>query len=282
MNNLTFQIYGLKKNTLNARWDTKSYVPSNNVFDVRRSSDNVTQTFNYTQIIDGTYDTFLTSGSTGFISKWYGDNYNLTNTNTINQPKLISNSGNPYSYSYGTAPLGGNALLCDHNIKFLNDWIVTIVLNGEENNNSQRANLTIATSTKVVLAFQIATSSTSTYATLLYEKNVSTIATNMIADLKFNISNPNFKLVTFRYVGGVLSAYTNNTLVTLTNANADPYTIGMSTGLIGKINLGAIRNIGGNIGKVNKYKHLSIVSGNDLSSFDISAYNQEIITRYSL
>lgn len=262
----------------NARWDTLSYTPSNNAFDIRRSSDNVTQTFSYTQIIDGTYDTFLTGGNTGYVSNWYGDNYNLTNGNTTYQPKLIPNSGNPYNYSYTQ----GTCLLSNHGIQFLNDWIITIVLNGEENSNNQRANLTIATSTKVVLAFQIATSSTSTYATLLYEKNVSTIATNMIADLKFNISNPNFKLVTFRYVGGVLSAYTNNTLVTLTNANADAYTIGMSTGLIGKINLGATRGIGGNIGKVNKYKHLSILSGPNLSSFDISAYNLEIITRYSI
>ena len=281
MNNVAFQIYGSKRNSLNARWDTKSYVPVNNAFDVRRSTDNVTQTFNYTQLIDGTYDTFLTGGATGYISKWYGDNYNLTNTNTTYQPKLISNSGNPYSYSYGTAPFGGNTLLCDHNIKFLNDWIVTIVLNGEENNNSQRANLTIATSSKVVLAFQIETSSTSTFATLLYEKNVSAIGTNMIADYRFSISNPSFKLVTFKYIGGVLSVYVNNVLVTLTSG-ASGYEIRMSTGLIGKINLGATRGIGGNVGKVNKYKHLSIVSGSDLSSFDVSSYNSEIITRYSL
>ena len=240
MNNLAFQIYGLKKNTINARWDTKSYVPINNAFEVRRSSDNVTQTFNYTQLIDGTYDTFLTGGATGYITKWYGDNYNLTNTNTTYQPKLIPNSGDPYNYSYTQ----GTYLLTDHSIKFTNDWIVTIVLNGEENNNNQRANLTIATSSKVVLAFQIATSVVSTYATLLYEKNISAINTNMIADYRFSISNPSFKLVTFKYVGGVLSVYTNNTLVTLTNANADAYTIGMSTGLIGKINLGATRSIG--------------------------------------
>jgi hypothetical protein len=103
----------------------------------------------------------------------------------------------------------------------------------------------------------------------------------MIADYRFSISNPSFKLVTFRYVGGVLSVYINNILVTLTSG-ASGYPIGMSTGLIGKINLGATRGIGGNIGKVNKYKHLSILSGSDLSSFDVSVYNLEIITRYSI
>ena len=92
MNNVAFQIYGSKRNSLNARWDTKSYVPVNNAFDVRRSTDNVTQTFNYTQLIDGTYDTFLTGGATGYISKWYGDNYNLTNClNKIIKIKINSN-----------------------------------------------------------------------------------------------------------------------------------------------------------------------------------------------
>jgi hypothetical protein len=250
-------------------FDTKSSTPSNNAFLIRRESDNVEQTFTYTQINDGTFDTFV-AGSEGAIKEWYAnDSTKLSQTSTAYQPRLKSGVTNPYVDDYAQQTL----LVGTRTVNMNGDSIVSVILKDELNNNSQRANLTIRGTGNKLFSFQLRPGA----GDALYDKAAGSY---YVGDYGFSYTNNStFKLFTFTRIGGVKKLYINNVEVTQTTASAT-YTISTSANE-NSIVLGG-RGVGDSAGKVTKYQHLGLVVGDAATNTNISTYNTDIMTKYGL
>jgi hypothetical protein len=259
-----------KKNNLGRTplsFDTKSSTPSNNAFVIRRESDNAEQAFNYTEITDGTFDTFVT-GSEGAIKEWIGsDGSILKNTVNANQPRLKSNSGNPFVDDYSQEA----ALLMTRTIDMSQDSIISVILKDELNPNNQRANIIIRGSGNNLFAMQL----TATAGNVLYNR-----PEGGVGDYGFSYSNDGvFKLMTFERRGGVNKFYINNTEITTTAASGT-YTIWTADALENQVILGS-RNQS-TAGKITKYQHLGVIVGEDATNLNISDYNTFLMVKYGM
>jgi len=66
------------------------------VVDVRRSTDNTTDTFTAAEVADGTLTTWVGAGNEGFVSKWYdqsGNGSHAFQSDPTKQPKIVDASG---------------------------------------------------------------------------------------------------------------------------------------------------------------------------------------------
>jgi hypothetical protein len=265
MNLMARQDFGNKKGS-SYSFDTLSSNSSATAFEVRRESDNVTQMFTYVQLLDGTYNTFL-GGGNGAIKNWYGNGLTLNQNNTTLQPRLTYNSGNPYVNGYDYV----KSLFTSHNINLSMDWIVSIIVGEESNANNENCNFFITNSSNVVFAFSI--TSASGFANIQLNRPIGNISTQG----QFTLPNTGFKLLTFKYVAGVLTIYLNNSIVTL-SAGSNVYTVRVisSGNTLGLNDRGDTSG-----GRINQYKHLGVIAGK-LSSFDVSTYNLSIMTKYGI
>ncbi len=247
-------------------FDTKSSTPSNNVFVVRRESDNVEQTFNYTQITDGTFDTFV-SGSEGAIKEWIAqDGSGLKQLTNTRQPRLKSGVINPYIDNYAI----------DKDLQFSRvsnmsgDSIVSVILKDELNNNNQRANVIIRGTGSNLFAFQLTPGS----GNVLYD-SVGVV----VGDYGFNYANNGiFKLFTFTRIGGVKKLYINNVEITQLAGNTT-YTLRTDSTTPNMIVIGGR---GSGSGKITKYQHLGLVVGAEATATNISTYNTDLMTKYGI
>jgi hypothetical protein len=237
----------------------------NSSFLIRRESDNVEQVFSYSEVIDGTYDSFI-SGTNGAVNEWkYLGKTFYNNTDTTSQPRLLSNSGSPYIYDYNE----GGYLKLTKTLDLRNDWIITLISEKEENGTSQRVNLSVRDNygKSFVLQFQI-------YGTSFFY--VDQPAGSFSDGYSFSDDNSQaFKLWTFERKAGVLKVYKNNTLIshTANTYNCSDFNTA-DTVLLG--------HRGDGLGKINKYKHLSLLTGANATNTDTSTYNQAIMTKYGI
>lgn len=251
--------------------DTLSSNSATNVFIARRESDDAEQTFTYGDFQDGTYNAWL-GGSIGHIKDWVGENLTLLKHDVSNtlQPLLIQNGINPYWHN----SLGSMSGIGFHNLDVTSDFIITLIAEKEETGASERFNLGIQGIDKQLFCFSMYNTGVCSY---LFNKT--TYGYRMNCDGKFNISTTAvFRLFTFKFIGGVFSVDVNNIAKTL-SAGDSTYTLGM----VKNNNLVILGNRGDNsTGRINKYKHLGLVADTDLSGFDVSAYNLEIMNRYGI
>jgi hypothetical protein len=255
---------GLKKFQLSWSFDTlNTSEPTKNAFLIRRESDNVEQTFTFSEVINGTYATFI-NATNGAVRKWFGNLNYIEQTNTAYQPRLKDNSGNPYVDEYAQ----GYLLRGKHYASLVNDSIVTLIFKDELSNNNQRSNVAIRGFLSDVFALEL----TSTAGYVVYDKTG-----NMInEDYNFGYANNGlFKLLTFSKIGGVKKVYINNVD---TAQGTSTFTIGANPA-VNDVILGGRDN---GYGKINKYQHLGLLTGVDLSTFDLSAYNLAIMTKYGI
>lgn len=264
-NLVTREIFGNKSDFIT--FDTK--LVEGDLFTIRRASDNIEQAFTYSQIIDGTYASFV-SATSGYVKEWKSKNKKLTAFSNAYQPFLIENSGNPYlDFS-----VQGMCLEVPNNLKIGNDFIATIILNDELNPNSQRNNLALVGNSLVKFAFQLGGGGGFGGVVI----NTSPAA-SMTSTKEWAIPNTGlFKLITITYIGGVLNLYINNSIAT---EKTPTYPIGVNSGEFNKIVLGGRGGISG-LGKINKYKHFSIRTGFDLGTFNVSSYNLQIMSKYGI
>ena len=250
-------------------FDTILDTPSNNAFLIRRVSDNVEQTFTGAEITNGTYATFI-SGTQGAIKEWYQSDYKLVQTTNAYQFFLVENAGNPYvDDTAQSSSMRASSIVS----KMSNDWIITAIFNNELNGNNGRLNFAIM-------------------GNILYE-NFNLILVpygNGHVKTNTNISNPssnysfpysldgNFNLYTFAMIGGVFNIYKNNVSLAV---GAVVYSIvNFDYNVLNRVLIG---NRGDNAnGKINKYQHLGMKYGTDLSTFDLSTHNTAIMTKYSI
>jgi hypothetical protein len=250
---------------------TSSYqefgVNENSTFLIRRTIDNTEQVFNYSDIIDGSYDTFIIGGQ-GAIKEWIiGSNKFVQNIDSL-QPFLVSNSGNPYVDDTTQAQ---NMSMSINDIDLSADWVITCVLEEEKNGNNGRMNFSMSDSAENNVVVQLSP----------YSNNFIYIDQPIgggISDGYYfsNVNKTLWRLLTFSRIGGVLNVQTSNVDTAFGAITYNSFN-GFPAGTI------AFGDRGDNsAGKINKYKHFGLVTGLDLSGFDISEHNNSIITKYNI
>jgi len=222
--------------------------------------------FSYAEVIDGTYSTWL-SGANGGVLEWKSNGLTLFSGAT-NYVRLIANAGNPYLNDWEqSASLG-----VQRTVNMSQDWIITCVLDKELNGNNQRLNIGVRGTGSNLFGLQL--NGGNGY--VVYDR----LATGS-GDPDFSFTYPYtdvFKVFTFTKIGGIVKVYVNDLEKTkgaqswLTTTNL----IAQNT-----IVLGSRYYPGEGAGKITNYKHLKVLTG-DLSSFNLSVYNQAIMTKYGI
>ncbi len=238
-------------------------IGSGEAYTIRRESDDVEQSFTYEQVLDGTYDTFV-SGSFGAIKEWKSNLLTLSQITKTSQIRLISNSGTPYLDDYDQ----DNALYSNHNLNISGDWIFSFILKDEMFTGSQRVNFGIRGTGNNFFGININTT------------GIVRIAIDNLTTMDKYISSSvinAFSLYTFSRIGGVFKGQVNNIEKTQT---PDSYsmTVNISEN---QMVLGA-RGLTGDLGKITKYRHLGILTGTGATNTDLNEYNQSIMTKYSV
>ena len=261
-----YQIAAKKINNF-ITFDTK---PSseNNIFLINRASDNVQSSFTNTEVTDGTYSTFI-SGTTGKITQLNYGKIKLNQSVDLNKPLLVQNTNDPF-LDFNTQ---GMVMSGIHNLSLKRDFIFTMICNKEFNTSNQRQNFGLLSATKCYFAVQLTGNSVNVVVNATASGAMAASATKAIDN------NENFRLITVTYLNSVISVYKNNVLL---NNGGNAFSVGTTT-TYNNIILGAKGTSGaGGAGKINKYKHFSVRTEDDLTSFDVSTYNQSVMTKYSI
>jgi len=223
--------------------------------------------FSYAEVVDGTYDTWL-SGANGGVLEWESNGLSLFSGFT-EYIRLIANAGNPYLNDWSQdANLG-----VQKTVNMSQDWIITCVLDKELNGNNQRLNIGVRGSGSNVFGLQLMTNGVGY---VVYDR-----LTNNVGVPDFSFTYPYtdvFKVFTFAKIGGVVRVYVDD--LEKTKGTLELYT---QTSLLSEntIVLGSRSYPSSGAGKITNYKHLKVLTG-DLSSFNLSAYNQAIMTKYGI
>jgi hypothetical protein len=259
-------------NNFNWSFDTKSDTPTDKAFTIRRLSDSVEQDFTFAEVIDGTYETFI-SGTQGAIKSWYNGAFKLEQTTNIaHQPLLVVNAGSPYVDDKDQV-----SGVEGYNIptSFSNDWVITAIFGKENNNNNQR--LTYGICGDILhenFRFDIKWDGT-----LCPQTNVNTEVSTPPVGYS-NANSDSFNVYAFSNIGGVFKVYKND--VEITSTVTPSWSVkDNEIDILNSIRIGH-PNAGATVGKINKHQHLGIVYDTDLSGFDLSAHNQAIMTKYGI
>ena len=264
MNPTFFYQYGNLSLTNFITFDTK---PSsqNNLFLINRTSDNVQSSFTNTQITDGTYSTFI-SGTTGKINQLNYSKIRLNQSLNSIQPLLTQNTNDPF-LDFNTQ---GMFLSGRHNLALKRDFIFTMICNKEFNGNSERQNFGILSSTNCYFSVQLSGNSVTVAINQVAGTNMTPSVTKSIDNLE------DFRLITVTYLNSVISIYKNNVLL----SDGGSSFLLKTAPIYNNIIFGGRGSDGS--GKINKYKHFSVRTEADLTSFNVSTYNQSIMTKYSI
>ena len=222
--------------------------------------------FSYAQVIDGTYDTWR-NGANGGVLEWKSNGLTLFSGAT-NYVRLIANAGNPYLNDWDeSASLG-----VQRTVNMSQDWIITCVLDKELNPFNQRLNLGIRGAGSNLFGLQLIKGN----GYVVYDRLTDGLG---VPDFSFTYPLTDvFKVFTFSKIGGVIKVYLDDLEKTKGTLSAYTQTNGITQNTIV---LGSGSYPGNDNGKITNYKHLKVLTG-DLSSFNLSTYNQAIMTKYGI
>ena len=223
--------------------------------------------FSYAEVVDGTYDTWL-SGANGGVLEWESNGLSLFSGFT-EYIRLIANAGNPYLNDYSqNANLG-----IQKKVNMSQDWVITCILDKELNGNNQRLNIGVRGTGLNAFGLQLGNSG------IGYVSHDRNTLGSTIDDFSFAYPQTDpFKLFTFVKINGVVTPYINNVSVAKGTDSLSTWTHTISEN---SIVLGSRSYPVEGSGKITNYKHLKVLTG-DLSSLDLSAYNQLIMTKYGI
>ncbi len=248
---------------------TKEYaseIDTNTSFLIKNETTSAQRSFTYAEIIDGTYDTWL-SGANGGVLSWTNNGITLTNGST-SYVRLKSNSGSPYLNDWEQQA----NLHAYTPIDMSQDWVITVILDRELNGNNQRLNLGVRQDATRLFGLQLEANGV---ANVVIDRST---GGSGLPDYKFSYPYTTvFKLFTFSKIAGVFKVDINN-VDTALNSTTDWLT---TTNLLPD-NYMTLGNRGtSGSGKVTNYKHFKVLTG-DLSELNRSAYNQAIMTKYGI
>ena len=223
--------------------------------------------FSYAEVIDGTYDTWL-SGANGGVLEWRGSTGSTLFSGATTYIRLISNGGNPYLNDWEqNANLG-----VQRTVNMSQDWVITCILDKELLSSIQRLNIGVRGTGSNLFALQLSGGD----AFVIYDR-----LTGSTGEADFSFTYPYtdvFKVFTFVKIGGIVKAYVND--LEKTKGALSAYTITEQI-MENTIVLGSRSYPNSSSGKVTNYKHLKVLTG-DLSGFDLSAHNNAIMTKYGI
>jgi hypothetical protein len=251
-------------------WDVKTDNP-NNIFLVQNSVNLTERYFKASELIDGTYSTWL-NGSNGNIKEW------LSQNNTIFTPdgtiKLTGGSS--------AAVIDGeesDKLKCYQNFDFSGDWVVSSILNWIEQPANLRVSLSIigAAPEQTFSFFCRRSMEFYMYVNKAYISNQ--LPTHEVTGL--DLSNGNPMLWTFSNIGGVFKASLNGVNKTLGKNPTQTWkysTRGAQP--INSILVGGIWDSG--LGVKHNWKHIGVITGQKATNLNLTNYNNELLTRYGI
>ena len=238
-----------------------------NLFSINRTSDSAQSYFTNSQVTDGTYSTFV-NGTTGKVNSFSYGKLTLSQNIDAKKPLLIQNGNSPF-LDFNNA---GMFLSGRHNLSLKRDFVFTIICNKEFGSSGQRQNFGILSNDKCYFSFSL---------NGVDSVNVtvnSTIPLPSTPNAVKAIDNlEGFRLITVTYLNGVINVYKNNSLLNNGGTPNSPST----NPFYNKILLNGTGQ-GFTDERINKYKHFSVRSGADLTTFNVSTYNQSIMTKYSI
>jgi len=235
-------------------------------FLIKNETTEAQRLFSYSDVIDGTYATWL-GGANGGVLEWKSNGLTLFSGWTT-YIRLIANAGNPYLNDWDQlANLG-----VQRTVNMSQDWIITCVLDKELNGNNQRLNIGVRGSGSNLFGLQL--NGGNGY--VVYDRLTGGIG---VPDFSFTYPYTDvFKLFTFTKIGGVVKVYVNDLEKT---KGAESWFTSTNSIIQNTIVLGSRYYPSSVAGKVTNYKHLKVLTG-DLSSFNLSGYNQAIIIKYGI
>jgi len=167
------------------------------------------------------------------------------------------------------------------NLQMSNDYIVWYVMRNETQQNSQRANFHIRTGTGVSTGSGLTVAMRpvgNNYAIGVIHNapptNGSLSEIRFVVNRLANVSN--FWLFTFAKIGGVLKMYINN--VEQTGDTTDETVFGYASGIY----IGVRDSSSGAGGKINDFQSLIMKRGRDLSNYNLSRKNIELMQLHGI
>jgi hypothetical protein len=259
-------IFGKSKN-VDFSVNTINNDVNSKIFTIRRESDNIEQDFSQSEINNGLYSTFI-QGTFGAVKRWGI----LSNFDTTKQVRLIYDVNNYYVYDN---LVDSNLNRVFNKLNMAGDWLFSVILQKEENGNSQRPNFGAKQDNLNNFGFAVQPLDATTGRLSM---TIDRVETNNIADFYFDYDYTAFNLVTFHRKSGVFKCYLNNVEQNLISGGFSVFIGSQARENI--IILGA--RVSNGAGKINKYKHVGVIIGGRASSENISNYNNALMTQYSI
>jgi len=242
-------------------------IDSNASFLIKNETTLEERLFSYSEVVDGTYDTWR-NGANGGVLEWKSNGLTLFAGSTT-YIRLIANAGNPYLNDWDqSANLG-----VQRTVNMSQDWIITCVLDKELNMSNQRINIGVRGTGSNLFGLQLKGGN----GYVVYDRLTDGLG---IPDFSFTYPFTDvFKVFTFAKIGGVVKVYVNDLEKTKGAESFYTKTDGITQNTIV---LGSRSYPYSSAGKITNYKHLKVLTGEDLSSFNLSGYNQAIMTKYGI
>jgi hypothetical protein len=219
--------------------------------------------------IDTSLITSHSSGNYSTVTTFYDQvgGSDLTESTKIYQPRITDASGTSLTYldDYGER-VGLNNLTNYEYYDLTGDFIFQYVMNDETQGNNQRQNFShVKTGNNISVGFRVSGSN--------YIIGIRVDGVNLAN--RWIVTKPSqFSLYTFTGIGGVYNLYINNVLQTSDGGVEDVSGAGPG------ITLGY--RGGQTSGKINDVQTFSALYNNDLSAFDVSAYNTTYMNIHGL
>lgn len=234
-------------------------------------------------IIDVSAITSFAGGNTATVSKIYDQNnrfgyLSIENATGGAQPVCTDVSFAGLNYIRDTNETMGLFRINGLPLAMSKDYIVNYVFRNETQTNTNRLNLSIITNLtghrgRLSVCIRPSGSDYVMGVKYLYTTGVNT--SDVCYSFPIGNTNTNFTLFTYSYIQGVFKFYRNGTLVTTTTTNeftGGDGIQGIFVGTGGSDMTNFASNVAASSGKTNDFKTLSLYTGINLTSFDITGY----------
>jgi hypothetical protein len=225
-------------------------------------------------LMDTSQITTHANGSRAFTYQVYDQKgiYDPTqiNNTVLNRPPITDTSGVAYNYIYDYSQGAGLSTI-KRFYNMSNDWIVWYVYRDEENGNNQRNSFDIFDKDNLGVSFSVRGN------LVYYNEHIPGISNNNGYGYSMPSAITTDTLFTLYKINNTVNLKINNTGIIFNLTSTTEMDGVSSTG----VRIGTA-GIDGNLGRINKFKTLSMIARPNLSTFDISSENQRIMNIHGI